>query len=89
MDAADSETPHFPPDDLKVDFGKVAKSMTDPGFMARIREQKREDDERHEREMKERADRARADAIATFTVISRISRSMPRLPSTPKHRVGG
>jgi hypothetical protein len=59
------DKPHFPPDDLKVDFGKIMKDAADPKKLAEFR---RQEDERRERQMQERAERARQDALASFTV---------------------
>lgn len=59
----DDDKPHFPPDDLKVDFGRIYKEATDPKRLAEFR---RQEDERHEREKREREAQARIVAIEEF-----------------------
>jgi hypothetical protein len=73
-DSAD-DTPRFPADDMRVDFGEIVKTLSDPKKLADFA---RQEDERRERQMQERAERARADAIASFhEAIDRVHGTTP------------
>ena len=63
---SDEEKPRFPLDDLKVDFGQIVKTASDP---KRIADFRRQEDEHRERQMRERAERARQEALAQFTAM--------------------
>lgn len=57
------DEPKFPPDDLKVDFGRVLKEASDPKRLADLRAQ---GDERRKREVEERERERFAAAVKRF-----------------------
>lgn len=62
-----TETPQFPPDDLRVDFGQPARS--DLGWMARLDKARNDREARREQQTRERAERERQTALARFNPV--------------------
>jgi hypothetical protein len=60
----DEEKPHFPDDDMRVNFG--VRAVSNPATAKKLADFRAKEDARHEHQMKERAEQARRDMLARF-----------------------
>jgi hypothetical protein len=60
----EEEKPHFPDDDMRVDFG--VRAVSNPATAKKLADFRAKEDARREQQMKERAEQARQDMLDRF-----------------------